>query len=147
MKTKRKVKKGFTLIELIAVIAILGILALITVPRLTDYTKNAKVTKAKTNLSILKNAIERYDMEHSAKIKEGQEDATLEDKKDLLIGKTKSDGTTSDDGEFGPYLSEIPKEWANAKLNDILSKTIDDVDMDGDVATFKSTPKPPSGEE
>jgi prepilin-type N-terminal cleavage/methylation domain-containing protein len=140
MKTKRKVKKGFTLIELIAVIAILGILALITVPRLTDYTKNAKVTKAKTNLSILKNAIERYDMEHNKTIRETfkeDKDTTLKGKEELLIGKTKSDGT--EDGEFGPYLSEIPKEWADAKLSDILSKTIDDVAMNGDVATFTPT--------
>lgn len=144
MKIKRKVKKGFTLIELIAVIAILGILALITVPRLTDYTKNAKLTKAKTNLSILKNAIERYDMEHNTTIRETfQEDGnttTLKEKKELLIGKTKIDGT--ENGDFGPYLSEIPNEWADAKLKDILSKTIDDVDMDGDVATFKQQQPP-----
>ncbi len=42
-------KKGFTLIELIVVIAILAILAAILIPSLTNYIKQANISKEQAN--------------------------------------------------------------------------------------------------
>ena len=54
--TKKRNKKGFTLIELIVVIAILGILAAIAIPRIGGFTDSAKEQADKVMASTIKNA-------------------------------------------------------------------------------------------
>lgn len=123
MFKKARNQKGFTLIELIAIIAILGILSLLVVPKVTDYTKKAKVSKAKANLVILKNAIERYNIEHEDTLEdELDEDITFaeDDLQKLLTKKTDKDGDVSDTGKFGPYIDKIPNEWENATVEDVM---------------------------
>lgn len=51
---------AFTLIELMVVIVILGILAAFVVPRLTRRPEEARVTKAKIEISNLEQALELY---------------------------------------------------------------------------------------
>jgi general secretion pathway protein G len=58
---RRNVKlEAFTLIELMVVIVILGILAAFVVPRITKRPEDAKVTKAKIEISNLEQALELY---------------------------------------------------------------------------------------
>lgn len=52
------IKKGFTLIELIAVIAILGILSVIAVPRVISYVEKSKVITVKAEAKVIYNAAE-----------------------------------------------------------------------------------------
>jgi general secretion pathway protein G len=59
MRDKRKLY-AFTLIELMVVIVILGILAAFVVPRLTRRPEEARVTKAKIEISNLEQALELY---------------------------------------------------------------------------------------
>jgi len=58
-------KRGFSLVEVLIVIAVLGILAAIVVPEYQDQTEKAKESAAKDNLRILRDAIERYAIEHN----------------------------------------------------------------------------------
>lgn len=60
MKMGKKNPKGFTLIELIIVIAILAIIATVAVPRVTGVLKKARDNSNKANITIIKNALERY---------------------------------------------------------------------------------------
>ena len=53
-------ESGLTLIELTIVIVILGILAAFIAPRVMDWPQKANVSKAKTEISGLKTALEMY---------------------------------------------------------------------------------------
>lgn len=56
-------RKGFTLIELLIVITIIAILAGAAIPYVQDYIDDARMSKARADLSELRNAIIRYEAE------------------------------------------------------------------------------------
>jgi prepilin-type N-terminal cleavage/methylation domain-containing protein len=57
--------KGFSLIEIILVITLIAILAGIGIPRIINYADKAKEAILKTNLGLLRSAIENYYMENA----------------------------------------------------------------------------------
>ena len=61
---KLKIKKGFTLIELIVVIAILGILVLLAAPRMLGYTERAKIAELTNNNKVIETASQMYHMDN-----------------------------------------------------------------------------------
>lgn len=58
-------KRGFSIAELMIVVAIIGILAAIVVPHFQGRATEAKTAAAKSNLRILRSAIELYAAQHS----------------------------------------------------------------------------------
>jgi type IV pilus assembly protein PilA len=61
----KKVKRGFTLIELMIVVAILGILAAVAIPAFINYMRRAKTSEATLNIDrIFEGGIAYFEAEH-----------------------------------------------------------------------------------
>lgn len=106
---RNKKKKGFTLVELIAVIAILGILAMIVVPKISNYTSDARKNRDLANAKTIAQAVEMYNTEHEDK-DQITEDTPLTDVKDALIPS-----------EGKKYLSSWPKDITWKTYGDVLN--------------------------
>ena len=63
---RRAFKKGFTLIELLLVVAIIAILAAIAVPNYLEAQTRSKVSRAKSDLSTVRLALEAYAVNHNS---------------------------------------------------------------------------------
>lgn len=63
MQRKRFFGKGFTLIELLVVILILAILAALIVPNLMKRGDEAKIAKAKSDITTLSNLVQSYKLD------------------------------------------------------------------------------------
>jgi len=62
-RTKRNVRKGFTMVELMAVLIILGLLATVLVRNFMGQTDKARKITTKVNLRLLHGAVTQYKME------------------------------------------------------------------------------------
>lgn len=102
-------KCGFSLVELIIVIVIIGIIAAIAAPRVSRGAKGAGDSALKSDLAVLRNAIELYATEHGGTFP-GPDEAKF---RDQLLKYTDAAGTASDTKTathvYGPYLrKDIP---------------------------------------
>ena len=59
VKTNR-IRKGFSLVELVVVILIMGVLAAVAAPKMFDKAGDAKINGTKQSLSVIRDAIEMY---------------------------------------------------------------------------------------
>jgi general secretion pathway protein G len=65
-RIRQSLKKGFTLVELLIVIIIIAILAAIVVPKFADSGLRSKEAALKSNLKLLRNAVELFKADTAA---------------------------------------------------------------------------------
>lgn len=106
--TKKRKKKGFTLVELMAVVAIIAILAVVLVPTVTGYIERAKKTAVISQARTVVSAVELYNATASTPIKDDAKVSTaatttgeLEDKDtnklgDITIGEVRKINNLTD---------------------------------------------------
>ncbi len=100
-RTKRNVRKGFTMVELMAVLIILGLLATVLVRNFMGQTDKARQITTRANLRILHGAVTQYKMEigHLPTEEEGL----------MVLIEPPSDVTDYPEGGF-LETTEIPKD-------------------------------------
>jgi len=60
---KRRVRYGFTMVELMAMLIIIGLLATLVVTKVTSKIDQARITTTKANLKILSSAVNQFRMD------------------------------------------------------------------------------------
>lgn len=92
----KQAQRGFTLLEMIAVLVILGILATFVAPNVLGSTDDAKITKTKSDINVLRSALDMYRLDNSYY-------PTTEEGLNALIEKPNSDNAGG--WREGGYLS------------------------------------------
>lgn len=116
-------KRAFSLIELLIVVAIIAVLVGVAMPYYQDYVKETKLTKAKHELDILKEALIKYDT---------MEDRPF-DRNDMRI-------------LLGRYLQDLPRDpWGRDYQLDYISGKVYSYGPDyskntDDIVTFYKPP-------
>ncbi|MDR7856123.1 type II secretion system protein [Tissierella sp.] len=106
---KRRNKKGFTLVELLAVIAILGILAAIAVPKFNDVTDNAKKTAAVAEHKVIVSAFQMFQAASPS--------GSLPAKKADLVGYLDiEDSTDTDENLYTTKNATHEINWSNGMI-------------------------------
>lgn len=134
--------RGFTLIELIIVLFIMGTLAVIVIPMVTSTTEEAKLNTLKSNLAIMRRAVQLYYVQHNntypgVKRPNGGVAADQTQARDgfrcQLCRYSSVDGVCSSTKDathkFGPYMKQLglPENPYNGLKNILMDLTTTDV--------------------
>jgi general secretion pathway protein G len=98
--------RAFSLIELVIVVVILGIIAAIAAPRMSRGSKGAVDSALKSDLAVLRNAIELYQIEHDGLY---PSEANFHAQLETFTSITGVTSATKDATHYlGPYIASVP---------------------------------------
>ena len=101
-------RSGFSLIELVIVVVIIGIIGAIAIPRMSRGTDGASDSALIANLSVLRNAIDLYAVEHNGDYPAQSKITDLLTKRSDAQGNVDDGGGAADGYIYGPYVRNIP---------------------------------------
>ena len=104
--TVRRIRKGFTLVEILIVVIILGILAAIVIPQFTSASQEARESSAMSLLQTIRSQIELYKLQHGDKWPTTSGDAVAAEMNWASLTGVTPYGNPSKD--YGPYLQDTP---------------------------------------
>ena len=113
--------RAFSLIELVIVVVILGIIAAIAAPRMSRGSKGAVDSALKSDLAVLRNAIELYQIEHDGLY---PSETDFHDQLETFTNIAGLSSATKDTTFYlGPYIAAVPAVTvgANKGFNTISS--------------------------
>jgi general secretion pathway protein G len=103
---RRRLERGFTLVEIMVVVVIIGILGALVVPKLLGRTGESRVTAAKVDISTLMQALKLYKLDN-------QRYPTTDQGLQALMAKPTS-GPAASGWKVGGYIDKLPKDpWGN----------------------------------
>jgi len=97
-----KVKRGFTLVEILITVVVLGILAATVVPQFKPVGTQASTSRLCSDLQVIRLAIEFYKIQHKDDLP-GAGTATFIQ---AMTGQTNINGAVGTD--YGPYIQKVP---------------------------------------
>ena len=99
---KTKLRRAFTLVEMLLVVTIIGILAALVIPKIVGRSEQARATAAHADLSSIKTALDAFEVDNGFYPKSIQ---------DLVAAPGNAKNW------HGPYLDKVPQDpWGNNYL-------------------------------
>lgn len=143
---KAKMRKGFTLVEILIVVVILGILAAIVIPQFSQASTDSKVSSLQSNLQTIRSQIALYKIQHNDTVPAA---ADFEDAM-MLFTDIAGDAAAAKDAThiYGPYLQVGVPNNPFTNDNDVIAGTSwlyapTDSDGDGNLDTWGFTAAAP----
>jgi len=115
-----RLRRGFTLLEILIVVVLLAVLAAAIIPHVGDAIGDAKQSTLLDNQRELNLAVQRYRSEHGGSLPPGMR---------RLIVRTDSSGAVDSAGPYGPYLLAVPVNPLNDSRNVVHVPTLASVDL------------------